>query len=142
VTKFFDKAFVRKKTVTASKGTKRKRNTRGPLHEPVSTLQSQGAELVDQEEVLLEEAGNTLDNEELELADTQACEARESVAAHEVDDTDRAAHDNALVKGLSAVAITQMEDRGVRISPCQADDASKVLPKVCYSFGSSLCVID
>jgi hypothetical protein len=95
-------------------------------------LQTQEIELVlDQEEVLLEEAGNTVDAEELELADTQACDARESVSTGKADDPDRAAHDDAVVKGLSAIAIAQMKDRGIVVHPRQADEALKIIPKVC-----------
>jgi hypothetical protein len=94
--------------------------------------QTREVELVlNQEEVLLEEAGNTVDPEELELADTQACDARESVSTNEADDPDRAAHDDAVVKGLSGVAVAQMKDRGVDVHPRQADEALKILPKVC-----------
>jgi hypothetical protein len=131
LTKFFDKTYVGKKIVTASKGTKRKRRARGPIHEPMPTSYTREAEFVlNQDEVLLEEAGNTVDTEELELADTQACDARESLSTGAADDPDRTAHDDAVVKGLSAVAIAQMKDRGVDVHSHQAGEALKILPKV------------
>jgi hypothetical protein len=132
VGKFFEKTYVRKKTVTASKGTKRKRGARTSLlSDSIPMSQAQEAELVvEQQEVLLEEPGNTVDAEELELADTQAGEAQESVALSQADDPDRAAHDEALVKGLHAVAITHMAERGVLINAHQTADALKILPKV------------
>jgi hypothetical protein len=96
-------------------------------------LQTQENELpAADEDVLLEEDGNTSNPEELELADTQAAEMQELASSTEVEDTDRAAHDEALVKGLNAKAVAQMEDEGVFIDKVQLDAAQKILPKVCW----------
>jgi hypothetical protein len=138
VTGFFEKNYVRRKTVKSSKGTKRKR-TQASVSQHVSILQTQEDELpVADEDVLLHEDGNTDNPEELELADMQALESQEIASSDKTGDADRASHDEALVKGLNTKAIAQMGEEGVLIDKGQLDAAQKVLPKVCLF--SWMCV--
>ncbi|KAL6298463.1 hypothetical protein BKA93DRAFT_744076 [Sparassis latifolia] len=111
---FFFKQYKRKKTVTVTAGTKRKRN--------------QGctatALVAEQDERTVLEEGDILSPEDDELA--QVLEEEDS----QLEDDGQAIHDQRIVKTLRERAINEMARKGVVISDRDAKEALGIFPKV------------
>jgi hypothetical protein len=117
--------------VKASQGTKRKRTARGLADNVGIASTSAGLSNDSEEDIILEEMGNTEDPEELLLADAQADDEIEASSEPNQPTADQITHDESLVKSLKDVAIAQMTVRGVTIGNGEAAEALKIIPKVC-----------
>lgn len=134
--KSFEKTYTCKKTITAAKGTKQKCSACSGSPS-VPTLQLNKVEQAVEEEIVLEQEGNAVGEEEQDLAKTQELDALESDTNSGAESAEQSAHDNVVAKFLKAKAVAQMKERGVVIPEQQSNNTLKIIPKVCTATISS-----